>query len=342
MRQNLISEDKARLSSLDLLKGICICMVIFTHMNWSSEDRANMLFPWWIDMAVPVFIIISGITFTISFERQGLQKLEDAYCAKSLLKKVSRFTIPFLIAYAIEIMWDHISPNDVIEYDIIPTLVRGGLGPGSYYYPIMMQFILLAPVVYFIVKRKRAKGVFLCLIINLIYEFLHVMYGMPTECYRLIVVRYTFLIAVGCYLSLNLSLHKGAMLAMFGVGALFLCMTCYWGYKPKILIDWTRTCFLSSMYIVPVVAIAIRKCEFRCRPLELLGKASYNIFLTQMVYFYAMSKFVYRLVENKWLQLAISMIVCITGGILFYYVETPITKWINNRIDAKAPPKVPK
>ena len=45
---------------IDVLKGICIIFVIITHYNWSNAARLKYFFPFWIDMAVPIFMIISG------------------------------------------------------------------------------------------------------------------------------------------------------------------------------------------------------------------------------------------------------------------------------------------
>jgi len=57
---------------LNLLKGICIIMVIMTHWAWTDIERRQMLFPWWVDMAVPIFIMISGYVYYKSYERNGI------------------------------------------------------------------------------------------------------------------------------------------------------------------------------------------------------------------------------------------------------------------------------
>ena len=63
----------------DILKGIGIVFVVITHFSWSSTERRIYLFPFWIDMAVPVFMIISGFAHSASFEKRHIEKIRLAY-----------------------------------------------------------------------------------------------------------------------------------------------------------------------------------------------------------------------------------------------------------------------
>ena len=72
------------------------------------------------------------------------------------------------------------------------------------------------------------------------------------------------------------------------------------------------------------------KCNIRCKVLELLGKASYNIFLVQMFYYCYVANVVYSVIHNRMLQLIINICICVLGGIIFYVIEVPITEKIKN------------
>ena len=61
-----------------------------------------MLFPFWIDMAVPMFMVISGYVNAKSFEIKNIRCLEDAYQKSLLITKLIRFLVPFLITFALE------------------------------------------------------------------------------------------------------------------------------------------------------------------------------------------------------------------------------------------------
>ncbi len=55
---------KQRIEFLDYLKAVCVIMVIITHYGW--EDKTSPFFTMLINMAVPVFMIVSGYNFAMS------------------------------------------------------------------------------------------------------------------------------------------------------------------------------------------------------------------------------------------------------------------------------------
>lgn len=58
-----------RLQHLDFYKGICILFIIITHYNWTDQQRLAYGFPFWIDMAVPIFMVITGYVSALSKKR---------------------------------------------------------------------------------------------------------------------------------------------------------------------------------------------------------------------------------------------------------------------------------
>lgn len=56
-----------RYTVVDVLKGICVIFAIITHYEWSDNQRLLGLFPYTIDMAVPIFMIISGYIMSNSY-----------------------------------------------------------------------------------------------------------------------------------------------------------------------------------------------------------------------------------------------------------------------------------
>lgn len=59
--------EKKRETGIDILKIICMCFIVITHCSWSEEQRQSLLFLFWIDMAVPVLMIITGYNYYNSF-----------------------------------------------------------------------------------------------------------------------------------------------------------------------------------------------------------------------------------------------------------------------------------
>ncbi len=337
-----------RYRSVDFIKGICILFIIITHHSWSKAEMSKYLFPFWIDMAVPLFMIISGFVYSESYKKHNITSFEEAYAISNVLNKVMRYTIPFTIVFGVEIV------TLIIRYKVnssasqmICYFLTGGFGPGSYYYPVMMQFIFFFPVIFFIIRRYRFNGLIICGSMNFVYELLHKAYGMNEECYRLLLFRYILVIAFGCYLSIKKNKYskKVCVISMLA-GITYIVLYRYLGYTPLLTIHWTGTSFWACLYIMPISIMILRNEKLKCKVVELLGKASYNIFLVQMVYYNDWGGvFSYDVFENRAIQLLINMIICLPLGILFYYIETLITKSAIHEVQiiiSKITPKITK
>lgn len=318
---------------LDVLKGICIVFIVVTHFAWRDEERLQYGFPFWIDMAVPVFMFISGYVNTLSLHKRQLPSVSAAYTVSDILRKVVRFTVPFLIVFVYEEI--RLGMENRLQPGLWQTVLRfltGGVGPGSYYYPILIQFVFVFPIIYFIIRKHDLKGLALCTAVNFVYELLQTAYQMNGECYRLLVFRYIFVIACGCYMAIG---KKPIPLAAYGVsflmGVLFIVAYCYGGYQPYVLTQWSRTSFMASLYIAPICMLIVKYVRLSLFPLELLGKASYHIFLIQMLY-YNNAYRVYNAVDGRLPDLLISVAVCIVVGVIFYYAETPLSRQIQRAV----------
>lgn len=312
---------------LDVLKGICILLVILTHFDWVEAERLQYLFPYWMNPAVPIFMITSGYVYTESFKRKNVATFQQAYALKGIVDKAIRYTIPLVLIFIIEV------PLKMLVYkktlgvgEILFQFWQGGWGPGSYYYTYMMQFIFLFPLIYFAIRKWDVKGLVLCGVANILYEVIKVPLGLPGGAFRLIVLRYIFAIALGCYFSMGKFKIKKWMAALsFVFGAVFIYVVCYAGYKPIFFFRWSRTSMLAVFYIAPIAYWLIKNCKWECKPLALIGKASYNVFFVQMVYFH-MANRIFDGVEGNFGGMLTCYTICIVLGILFYKIETPITK----------------
>ena len=158
---------------------------------------------------------------------------------------------------------------------------------------------------------------------------------MNATCYRLLAFRYILVIAAGCFIALNKEKKINIRLAISSciTGIVFIIFVCYLGYVPKIIIYWTRTSFIACLYIIPIVMVCINQfSSVRFRLLEILGKASYNIFFAQMLWFTVAAKYVSS-ENNRFIHLLVSLIVSLGSGVVFYFIETPITSRINNIVN---------
>lgn len=319
--------NASRIQFFDTLKGLCAILIIITHYAWSDGERLAMLFPFWIGMAVPVFLIISGYVLSNSFAQHKITTMEEAYRFETILPKLIRYTVPFLIVYLVELLY-------LITKGAFPGVLgsaylflRGACGPGGYYYPVLLQLVLVFPVIHFVIKKAPGRGLLLCFLVNAAFELLKNAYWVNEDCYRLLIFRYLFLVAFGCYLFFHPEGLRGKhCLLSFGIGLVYLVGISYLNYSPGITQFWPETSFIAALYIVPIFQLLWRYCK-NCRVpgLTLLGKASYHIYLVQMVYYYLCADYVYLRIPDRKVQLLVSIAACVSVGILFYCLESPIT-----------------
>lgn len=59
--------ESKRLVAIDYMKAIAIMLVVITHTYQVRGTYKSLLLigrPFWIDMAVPIFMILSGFTYS--------------------------------------------------------------------------------------------------------------------------------------------------------------------------------------------------------------------------------------------------------------------------------------
>lgn len=145
--------------------------------------------------------------------------------------------------------------------------------------------------------------------------------------------RYTLLIAFGCYLAIgNSKINKKTSFVMVVAGITYIIVFCYLGFTPPVTNYWTGTCIWACLPIMPISIPLLKSEKLKNSAVEFLGKASYDIFLVQMVY-YNGADIVYKMVDNRALQLLINIIICVSVGLVFYFVEKPVTKFVAQKLN---------
>ncbi|MEZ5335614.1 MAG: hypothetical protein R2741_10435 [Methanolobus sp.] len=119
------------------------------------------------------------------------------------------------------------TPEKINAYFIFENLISGGIGPGSYYPVIMFQFLLIFPLIYTIIKKKANYALLTLFAIGIIFEILVSFSGMEEEIYRLIIGRYLFNIALGCYLAFLVINQKTINKNMLYAGAILSVIYMY-------------------------------------------------------------------------------------------------------------------
>lgn len=321
-----------RVLIIDYLKTISVIFVIILHCGIKELYTKYFLFPFIFNMAVPIFMIVSGYIFTYSALNKNIDAIKKWFDIKNIVPKLKRFVIPFTIIFFINIILE--SFFNINKYDfrkIILSYITGGNGPGAYYFPILIQLLILFPFLYFIIKAKKEKGVIILILVQLNLEIITQILNVDVSLYRLLIYRYIIFLSFGIYLSLYIKhIEKKNLYISFLIGFIYIMLTSYFKYSPIIFKYWTTTSMPTALYIFPIVALLIikfkdykfKECKLN-KIIILISKSSYHIFLVQMIYYnlgfgYMVHSILFRIIIN--------IILCIIFGIIFHKVENLIIK----------------
>jgi len=311
-------------NGIDILKIICMCFIIITHCNWSDDQRKLLLFPFWIDMAVPMLMIITGYNYYNSFDSY------DNHCKKTI-KNLQRILIPFFITISLQYLVLSIYKKKLISPLYI---IKGGYGPGGYYTIVMIQIIMLFPVIYKIVKKFR-YGFCYIILVNIILEFIWSNFTFLTgsililskDIYRLLAFRYFGFIAVGSWYAKTADNKHIVYKLRYVWGTVGAVLIYLWQYKGINLYifdnEWAPSnlpgIFIAFAYFLLIKEIDVKVCKFVTE----LAKSTFHIFLFQMCYFEFIFNDLSKIINKKLLMfnVALSIMICFSGGYLFYKCE---------------------
>ena len=82
------------------------------------------------------------------------------------------------------------------------------------------------------------------------------------------------------------------------------------------------------MFVVPVMIWLLNNKKIRCYPLEIIGKASYHIFLVQMVYYLGYHGKIGGYIYDIPLKYFLGIPICLTVGFAFYLFDKKIIQKI--------------
>ena len=281
--------------SLDFVKGFAIICILLNH-SLEADIRQRILFHVWGLPAVPLFLLIQ----TFHFYKKGFEEIHFP-----LLKLWTRVIRPFLIVEfliaAFLIVKD--PTGDVIDL-LKSNFYWGGTGPGSYYVWIYLQFAIILPML--IPLFRRVHGVWLVLtflIISISAEVLCSVVHVPDWVYRLLAVRYIFLIYLGYILVVEGALLNWLtlLLSVVSLGALF-CFEynnpdCYPFFFQSD--NWRDFHWICYFYIAFPLMYLLAKFFYWLPPNSWLenimckiGHHSFAIYIFQMFYFVVIAPYV--------------------------------------------------
>ncbi|MDH6603154.1 peptidoglycan/LPS O-acetylase OafA/YrhL [Bacilli bacterium PM5-9] len=334
--------NNKRIEIFDIIKGISAIFIIITHFVFTREQRLQHLFPFYIDTAVPFYMMITGYFFYDTFEKVKSYKIRDFYKKLNLNKRIGRLLFPYLFIIIIEIIiFIYIDR----QFEVINIINKGGWGPGSYYTFVSIQIVFMAPIIYFLFKKNSKITFAAIIVLDIIYNIY--IAPLSSDAYRMLSLRYIIFILLGIRLNRSIKNNENIKISLIFIliGFIFILGYNYLGYTPKIYFNWSNaSSFPVALYAYGIVFILYKGYirfekkfnNFFFNFFSLLGKASYHIFLFQMLFYGPLTDIKYNvdgLIKkfNFYPSLIICIIICLIGGLLFYYFE----QWIRKKINKK-------
>ena len=323
---------------VDWLKAACVVFVIITHSDFLNDamlDKNGLFYLLCVNKAVPVFMFLSGFVFALGARNVPLG---ENYCLSRIVPKLLRLTVPTVIYYIIFVAVMAFTEDKMSLYEIVKRFIAGDFGRGSYYYAVMVQFTLIAPLMYYLIKKYALWGVCATGAVNLLYEVIWTIGDFGDGIYRICALRYLLVIAFGMYLAIREGNRiKGVYItAMAAVGLTYILLPYFTGYEYKIFTvePWNRSGMMSAFYVASVMYVLFyffgkAKGEgVISRAVCKVGQASYHIMYTQMFYCVvrpAFDKLIFDMtLLPLWSQYVMDIVVCIVPGLVFCIVDGKI------------------
>lgn len=304
---------------IDFLKGYMILCVLFVHASavWGPLCNYSLFFLWGC-APTGCFMLIS----TMHHFRHGLREAKF-----SLPKQLKNVLFPFLILQTLIII-GVIGFKSVNHFDydkIIYLIQSGGYGVGSYFPWVYIQYILLMALLTPIIRRIKNKRILLLffLALSVLIEYLCCHLQIDDRWYRILVMRFPFLIYLGLILDEEgLKITKSR--AVFSViGFVFIVIFVYGNvnlepffyYKSWKAYHWVCYPYLAFFLTFMVYQIYKKTEGSKFSKMMLrIGKASYGIFLFQAMWY--LLPYSEKNVIMISLYVIVSMIICTVCGIL--------------------------
>jgi len=289
----------SRSPAIDVVKGLAIVSVICLHtLSAGTLHRIGALYFIW--QAVPVFIFVMGVNAARSFQRRGRRTLRELYSWDYLASRVDRVFVPFVLAFLATSLIGALTAEHRSPATLLSELVTGQLpigGPGNYFITLLFQLTLVFPLIYWGLRRQSLVTVIACLAIDATFEVLAPHIGLlksDAYLYEAGMPRYLFLVALGGAVASMPARRLGRAWWMWCgtlVGVAFLTLAQFDASAiPFGLPGWENSDFAAAFYpatlvLVAIVALPRLASSALSRGLAVLGRASYHIFLVQIIWF---------------------------------------------------------
>ncbi len=331
------NEEKSYIALIDYLKALAAALVIINHFGW--EDKEFPAFTYLIQAGVPIFLFLSGFNTALSYFKKDYPSIKDYYRPDRIWAKLKWIFLPYAVVY----IYEAIAKNEFLDLLLnqpiwmLRTFFAGGIDGGlhgGYYICIYWQFVLLAPLLYLLIKKLDKMGLLLILLMNILYEYSMHSVDIEGSVFRLLFFRYLFLVGFGMYFYFHRRIHPLVLTFLFISGLLYTSAVDYWDFRWPLNDFWRNSCVYAIGYFIVLIVLAFYLFEgkqlpsYLHRPISLIGRSSLHIFLAQMLYYRIKYDDAYN-AQSTPAHLLINLMICICLGCLWYTVEKYLRKFLS-------------
>jgi hypothetical protein len=289
-----MSDQRGHLRQIDLLKGLAILGVMARHVvpggdldsSWSALH---------IDQAVPVFFVLMGHNAARSLRRRGTRRLGDLYTRAYALGRVERLLVPFLVIWVVALvaaaLKGHVHLGPLTAAGVLPLD-----GPGNYFVTIVFEFALIFPAIHWAYVRAPWLTIAGCFAADAAFELFAGQsgafgHGHDPYLYDASILRYLAVIALGVWLANARAVPYRALAGLATLSVAYLVTEHqHPGWFSWLLQSFGRTTnFISAFYALGIVVLGLALLPAGRtalgEPLAALGRASFHVFLVQIVWF---------------------------------------------------------
>ena len=336
---------KKHVPAIDFIKGIAIIFVILLH-SIPKQTLESILAIFHIWQAIPLFFIIMGYNMALSFRRRRYD-CSAKYMKEYFCSRLKRIAPPFLAIYALSLI---IGVYRGFDYSFLWIFIgRFPLDlPGNYFVSMIFQFVLIFPFLWMIFTKQPKLMLVLAFLLDLSFQLTApyiTVFENNYYLYNANILRYLFAIALGMWISKNPELFSRKnrfILAGSVVSFLYLVSVAFFSFRlPFIAYDgmWIAQNVISFFYPAAIVLIILKIFpRIQKVPLQqficLMGKASYHIYLTQLLILGIGfgTSYTHQISAQMTMCYVIfrNLANCIILGLSFYLFETWLKKKFRN------------
>lgn len=305
---------------IDFLKAYAIVFVVVSH-SFPVSLWNYCQFRIWADMQVPMFVLIQVFH---AYKKGTAPSIKWS----SMLKRI---VLPFVGIQTFILAFRLLFTSESTHNVLISSVYGGGYGPGSYYFWIYIQVAIILVILWPLVKKiSRIKLTLIFLLISVGFEILFSLVDFPDRIYRLLAVRYLFLVPLALiWLEDRVELNViNVILSLLSIAAVIYFSFFHFDLEPFFYnTGWSFHRWICYFYLPYLLTFAlwflfskIRKYDWIETAIKEIAKSSYEIYLIQMLVFVFFPMYRLSFIQPAIIRVPIWMMLTfalsIIGGIL--------------------------